>query len=58
MIENYNDVHDFVEQAPLEDIERYIKELQATIKRQRRSTAEDSPQGPFKKSKFKGQYDR
>ncbi len=61
MVENYvTDVHDFVEQAPLENIEKYIKELQSTIKtlRQSKQTSQYSPQGAFKKSKFAGQYDR
>ncbi len=59
MVENYvTDVHDFVEQAPLENIEKYIKELQDTIKTLRNKSSNDSPQGGFKKSKFKGQYDR
>ena len=60
LVENYvTDVHDFVEQAPLRNIERYIKELQDTVKNLRTtSSATDSPQGGFKKSKFPGQYDR
>ena len=56
---NVSNIHDFVEQAPLSNIEQYIRELQDTVKSLRNtSSATDSPVGGFKRSEFLGQYDR
>ena len=60
MVQPIQDIHEFVENAPLRDIENHIRALQDELSKRNRDNRVDASNDRFtyKKSEFPGQFDR